>query len=147
MNAAILIKTIDCIGRRPHGLSAVLLIVLLCGCTHFHDQKNEELAKDALKDFNDFRKTSGGPYGIMLRNHAKMDVASAAFQAEVAKVKAAAIATELPRKTWSDIHRDLIMAQTNHQGRSAVLAKEVEALAGLQPGAKESVARIEDALK
>ncbi len=120
---------------------------LVSGCTHLHDQANADLAKEALQDFNDFKKTSGGPYNAMLRNASQMDAASTAFRVEVAKVKAAVITDGLAGKTWTQIKQDLENANTEHQKRLDGLANELANLSGEKGTATDTVGRIAQSLK
>lgn len=119
---------------------------LWCGCTHLHNQKNEDLAREALQNFNDFKKISGGPYGAMLRNHVQMDAASAAFQAEVAKIKRETITAGLAGKTWSVIKSGLEESARQQTNRLESLAKELEQLAGEKTDATNTVDRVKKSL-
>jgi hypothetical protein len=125
---------------------AIASVCVFCGCTHFHDRNNEELAKEALQNFNDFKKASGGPYGSMLRNHVQMDAASAAFQAEVANIRRKTITASLAAKTWSTIQTELQDAAKQQQIRLENLGKDLEELFGKQSEAKDSADRVTKSL-
>jgi hypothetical protein len=126
---------------------AVALAWNTSGCTHFHNQTNEDLAKTALQDFNDFKKVSGGPYLSMLRNHSKMDAASIAFQAEVAKVKTATIAAGLSQKKWGDIKTALETERSTRQTRLGDVVRDLERLTGLKATTEPEIERLKKALQ
>ena len=119
------------------------LVWLVASCTHLHNKTNEDLAKAALQDFNDFKKLSGGPYLAMLRNHSKMDAASISFQAEVAKVKTVTIAAGLSRKQWGEIATELNTQEETRADRLRALADELRNLPARSslPPARPSASR------
>jgi hypothetical protein len=123
------------------------LVWLVASCTHLHNKTNEELAKAALQDFNDFKKLSGGPYLAMLRNHSKMDAASISFQAEVAKVKTVTIAAGLSRKPWGEIATELNTQEETRADRLRALADELKKLTRQELIATGETERIAQGLK
>src|SRR4051794_38258647 len=77
-------------------------LALQSGCIYLHNDVRAKQAESVLTQYRSFQTNSGGVFGVMLENHAKVQQALAERLAADAELKFKAYVTALPSMRWTD---------------------------------------------
>lgn len=96
----------------------LLALLSQTGCVYLHNDGPAKQAESVLSQYRGFQTNSGGVFGVMLENHAKVQQAFAERQAAAAELKFKAYASSVPNMTWNDLMADV----TNSLATNALTA-------------------------